>query len=122
MYDEEKPFYIQLTYYDSPREDCSGFYSDLFFFDTKEECYKEYKRQLKANEGEPVGIDTNCIAIEEDIKKFILSKEKEMEKVKNDYDTETGHIAADDILCAVLEKLGYTHLVELYNEVGKWYA
>ena len=59
---------------------------------------------------------------EEDIKKFILSKEKEMEKVTNDYDTETGHIVADDILCAVLEKLGYTHLVELYNEVDKWYA
>ena len=59
---------------------------------------------------------------EEDIKKFILSKEKEMEKVINDCDTETRHIAADDILCAVLEKLGYTHLVELYNEVDKWYA
>ena len=59
---EEKPFYIHITYYDSPREDCSGYYSDLFFFDTKEECYKEYKYLRKLNEEEPVGIDTNCIS------------------------------------------------------------
>ena len=55
------PYYIQITYYDSPREDCSGFYYDLDFYDNIEECRKEYKKLREIYEDEPVGIDTNCI-------------------------------------------------------------
>lgn len=43
------------------------------------------------------------------------------EEVNND-DTECAHINADDILCELLEKLGYTDVVEKYNEVSKWFA
>lgn len=57
---EEKPFYIQVTFYDSPREDCSGFYSDIFYFDTRNECLDEYKKLEKIYEGEPTGLDSNC--------------------------------------------------------------
>ena len=42
-------------------------------------------------------------------------------EVDND-DTECAHVAADDILCELLEKLGYKEVVEKYNEVSKWYA
>ena len=37
-------------------------------------------------------------------------------------DTECAHVNADDILCELLEKLGYKEVVEKYNEVSKWYA
>jgi len=42
-------------------------------------------------------------------------------EVDND-DTECAHGNADDILCELLEKLGYKEVVEKYNEVSKWYA
>jgi hypothetical protein len=37
-------------------------------------------------------------------------------------DTECAHGNADDILCELLEKLGYNEVVDKYNEVSKWYA
>lgn len=43
------------------------------------------------------------------------------EEANND-DTECAHINADDILCELLEKLGYKDVVEKYNEVSKWYS
>lgn len=43
------------------------------------------------------------------------------EEVDND-DTECAHGNADDILCELLEKLGYKDVVEKYNEVSKWYS
>ena len=35
---------------------------------------------------------------------------------------EDGHIAADTILLEVLKKIGYKELVELFQNLGKWYA
>jgi hypothetical protein len=35
---------------------------------------------------------------------------------------EEDHIRADEILCEVLEKLGYNELVQAYAKVKKWYA
>lgn len=40
----------------------------------------------------------------------------------NDYDKEESHVEADCILCELLEELGYTELVKMYNNVPKWYA
>lgn len=40
----------------------------------------------------------------------------------NDYDKEESHVEADYILCELLEELGYTQLVKMYNNVPKWYA
>ena len=35
---------------------------------------------------------------------------------------EDGHIAADTILLEVLKKIGYKELVELFQNLDKWYA
>jgi hypothetical protein len=40
----------------------------------------------------------------------------------NGGDQEIDHGAADDILCKLLEKLGYEELIKTYNEIPKWYA
>lgn len=37
-------------------------------------------------------------------------------------DKETGHIKADDILCDLLENLGFIEVVRKYRELEKWYA
>lgn len=53
-----------------------------------------------------------------DINKYI----KRMENAKKNWDTECSHIDADDILCEMLEDLGYGEIVEMYREIDKWYA
>lgn len=37
-------------------------------------------------------------------------------------DYECAHSDADDILCEMLIELGYQDIIDLYNQVGKWYA
>lgn len=37
-------------------------------------------------------------------------------------DTEYAHSRADELLCELLEDLGYGKIVELYSDVDKWYA
>lgn len=36
-------------------------------------------------------------------------------------DQEKAHINADDILCEILIKLGYSDLVDVYNRIEKYY-
>lgn len=43
-------------------------------------------------------------------------------KLRDNNDTEIAHIAADNILCEILEKLGYTDIVKEYSKIDKWYA
>lgn len=38
------------------------------------------------------------------------------------YDEESGHIAADDLMCAVLRDLGYVKGVEIFERMPKWYS
>lgn len=45
-----------------------------------------------------------------------------MQQLAEDADIEAAHGKADDILCEVLDKLGYTEIVELYNGIEKWYG
>jgi len=48
---------------------------------------------------------------------------KRMETVvANNSDPEMAHINADDILCELLDELGYADLVDIYNKVEKWHA
>ena len=47
---------------------------------------------------------------------------KRLQKEVNDNDAERAHVNSDNILCELLEKLGYKDVVEKYNEVSKWYA
>jgi hypothetical protein len=36
-------------------------------------------------------------------------------------DLKVAHRLADDILCRLLQSLGYADVVAEYNQVGKWY-
>lgn len=52
---------------------------------------------------------------------------KRIKEVKQRYeieeeDTEVAHALADEVLCDLLESLGYAGLVEEYNSIHKWYA
>lgn len=38
------------------------------------------------------------------------------------YDEESGHDAADKLMCKVLRDLGYTKGVEIFERMPKWYA
>ena len=42
----------------------------------------------------------------------------QMRKLKDESD----HDYADDILCELLEELGYIELVEMYRKLPKWYS
>lgn len=37
-------------------------------------------------------------------------------------DHEAAHSCADDLLCRILERLGYTETVKAYNELTRWCA
>ena len=37
-------------------------------------------------------------------------------------DTEVAHGCADDILCELLQTLGYTEIVDAFRSIEKWYA
>ena len=37
-------------------------------------------------------------------------------------DKEEAHIRADNILCEVLEKIGFHDVVNVFHEIDKWYA
>ena len=50
-----------------------------------------------------------------------------MREVKQIYeiekgDTEVAHVLADEVLCDLLESLGYVEIVEEFNSIYKWYA
>lgn len=51
-----------------------------------------------------------------------LAKELLSIEMKYCDDTEMVHIYADEFLCGLLRELGYTKLVEVYDDIGKWYA
>lgn len=39
-----------------------------------------------------------------------------------DWEREKAHIQADNVLCQLLETLGYEDVVEEFDNVGKWYS
>lgn len=45
-----------------------------------------------------------------------------LEELSKCSDYEYSHIEADDILCEILQKLGYSDIVREFNNLGKWYA
>ena len=53
-----------------------------------------------------------------EIEKEAIERISEAEKLG----CEEYHVRADDVLCEVLEKLGFKALVERYNSESKWYA
>lgn len=47
---------------------------------------------------------------------------KRLKEAQESSDTESAHADADEVLCDLLEALGYKKVVEAYNKVDKWYA
>lgn len=48
-------------------------------------------------------------------------KEK-LKKLQQSDDVELSHYEADQIICKLLDNLGYTDIVKEYNKISKWYA
>jgi len=55
-------------------------------------------------------------------KAFSDESVKRLQAEVDNTDIESAHRNADNVLCELLEKLGYKEVVEKYNEVSKWYA
>ena len=47
---------------------------------------------------------------------------RKMQEIDDEYGTEDGHIKADDLMCEVLEWLGYDEGVEIFRQMYKWYS
>ena len=47
---------------------------------------------------------------------------EQMRALQNSLDPEDAHGKADDILCEALKVFGCNELVELYEQIEKWYA
>ena len=45
-----------------------------------------------------------------------------MKEIVVKYDAEEGHMKADDLMCSLLEELGYSRGVEIFRGMNKWYA
>ncbi len=43
-------------------------------------------------------------------------------EIIEEYDTESSHSKLDDLLCDVLDSLGYEALVKVYKDADKWYS
>ncbi len=46
----------------------------------------------------------------------------EMEEYCSGYDTQGAHMAADALMCQLLEELGYAEGIEIFRNTKKWYA
>lgn len=53
---------------------------------------------------------------DEDIKNEMLNL-----MYKDDYDPEPDHMKADELLCTLLKKLGHNEIVDIYQNIEKWY-
>ena len=49
-------------------------------------------------------------------------KEFAGDEFTGDYDTECAHINADDLMCDILEQLGYKDGVEVFKNMPRWYS
>ena len=58
-------------------------------------------------------------AMDEKIRKLYLAR---LKTIAEETDIEDAHIEADQILCDILDMLGYHDIVEAYNSIEKWYA
>ena len=45
-----------------------------------------------------------------------------LEAIKMNHSPDTAHYMADSVLIAIAEQAGYSAVVELYDDVDKWYA
>lgn len=45
-----------------------------------------------------------------------------LRKCQNIGDIEAGHSTADEVLCGLLDTLGFSEVVKEWDKVSKWYA
>lgn len=50
-----------------------------------------------------------------------IKEVKQKYEVEED-DIEVAHYLADEVMCDLLESLGYVEIVEEFNSIHKWYA
>lgn len=57
-------------------------------------------------------------------KKVLIPEEfyKRMFDLFHTYNEETAHAIADDLMCDLLETLGYGEGVQLFRDANKWYS
>ncbi len=72
-------------------------------------------------------IDLLEFKVKEDLKMANISPEEfyqKMLKIKEDkeYDKEGVHREMDDLVCEVLESLGYEKGINVFNDTDKWYS
>jgi len=53
---------------------------------------------------------------------FIEEVKQELTKLIKSQDPEMAHIEADELLCSLLNSLGYNETISLYNKVPKNYG
>lgn len=46
----------------------------------------------------------------------------EMRRIDRNNDTEMAHIYADELMCQLLRKLGYSEGVDIFEKMSKWYS
>ena len=54
--------------------------------------------------------------------KLIRDAVEKLRDLQESGDTEQAHYEADDVLLDILDKTGFSQVVEEYNEILKWYA
>jgi len=55
-------------------------------------------------------------------KKLLDAALEQMRALEDSRDLEGSHIEADDILCDLLDQLGFNEVVEAFKKLPKWYA
>jgi len=55
-------------------------------------------------------------------KELIAKVKADLFKAVDNQDIENAHTDADDSLCELLNGFGFGEIVEIYNNVDKWYA
>ena len=79
------------------------------YLDTESRCNKII-REKHLSQSSIITLD-NC-----------LDEMKKANTYSHEIDEEEGHKRADDILCSILRSLGYNDLVDIYDDVSKWYS
>lgn len=54
-------------------------------------------------------------------KNYYLNEMRTLVKMSK-HDPEEAHYRADNILCEILDDLGYDEIVDIFNNIEKWYA
>jgi len=61
------------------------------------------------------------LTIDPDLLKEYSGKMRELLKQENHGNADTIHLDADDLLCELLDKLGYAEITEVFIKLEKWY-